>query len=119
MIDAEWAREFAKEWIEGWNSHDLDRIMSHYSDDFEMSSPLIIQLDLDASGTLKGKNAVRDYWQKGLARSPSLKFELIEVLTGVNSITLYYRRHTGNTAAEVLFFNEQRQVNKGAAHYGS
>jgi ketosteroid isomerase-like protein len=103
MIDAEWARQFAIEWIEGWNSHDLDRIMSHYSDDFEMTSPLIIQLKLDESGTLKGKNAVRDYWQKGLSMSPELHFELIDVFTGVNSLTLYYRRHTGKTAAEVLF----------------
>lgn len=40
MIDREWALEFARDWIESWNSHDMDRILSHYTDDFEMSSPL-------------------------------------------------------------------------------
>lgn len=35
------ANEFAAEWIEAWNAHDIDRILSHYTDDFEMNSPLI------------------------------------------------------------------------------
>ena len=43
MIDPQWATEFAQEWIDSWNSHDLDRILSHLSDDFEMKSPLILE----------------------------------------------------------------------------
>ena len=34
------AQAFADEWIEAWNSHDLDRILSHYSDDAELLSPV-------------------------------------------------------------------------------
>lgn len=43
MIDSAWSQEFAREWIAAWNAHDLERILSHYTDDFEMSSPLIIE----------------------------------------------------------------------------
>ena len=118
MIDSAWANEFATEWIAAWNSHDLDRILAHYTDDFEMISPLIIQRGLEASGTLKGKAAIRAYWQMGLAARPPLKFELVQTLTGVDSITLYYRRHTGKMAAEVLIFNADGLVVKGIAHYG-
>jgi len=117
MIDSTWAHQFAEEWIEAWNSHDLDRILAHYTDDFEMSSPLIVERMGEVSGTLKGKAAIRPYWQIGLAATPPLKFELIEVLVGVDSITLYYRRNSGKTAAEVLIFNAQGQVTKGMAHY--
>ncbi len=35
------ANTFAKEWLESWNSHDLDRILSHYSDDLEITTRLI------------------------------------------------------------------------------
>ena len=35
------AERFATDWIAAWNSHDLDRVLTHYEDDFEMSSPLI------------------------------------------------------------------------------
>jgi hypothetical protein len=118
MIDPVWARQFAEEWIEAWNSHDLGRILSHYSDDFEMTSPLIVERMHEPSGTLRGKDSVGAYWQIGLAATPPLKFELIDVFAGVNSITLYYRRASGRLAAEVLIVNEQGKVVKGMAHYG-
>jgi len=69
------------------------------------------------SGTLTGKDAIRPYWQMGLDATPPLKFELIEVFIGINSITLYYRRTNGKRAAETLVFNPQGKVIKGMAHY--
>ena len=39
---------WAKEWIEAWNAHDADRVLSHYADDFEMSSPYIVTLANEA-----------------------------------------------------------------------
>ena len=118
MIDSIWAQQFAEDWINAWNSHDLDRILAHYSDDFEMSSPKIIDRVNEKSGRLKGKAAIRPYWQIGLDASPPLQFELIEVLVGVDSIMLYYRRTNGKTAAETLIFNELNQVVKGIVHHG-
>jgi ketosteroid isomerase-like protein len=44
MISRGFGEEFAREWIEAWNSHDLDRVLSHYADDFTMSSPYIAQI---------------------------------------------------------------------------
>ncbi|MDQ6926152.1 MAG: nuclear transport factor 2 family protein, partial [Candidatus Eremiobacteraeota bacterium] len=38
MTGAE-ARAFAKSWIDAWNAHDIEGILAHYTDDFEMSSP--------------------------------------------------------------------------------
>jgi hypothetical protein len=89
LIEQTWANEFAKEWIDAWNSRYLDRILSHYVDDFEMSSPLIIELKRDASGVLRGKTAIRDYWAIGLAAVPPIQFELIDVHEGIdpNSVT--------------------------------
>lgn len=34
MIDTAFAEHFAHEWIEAWNSHDLEAVLSHYSDDY-------------------------------------------------------------------------------------
>jgi ketosteroid isomerase-like protein len=41
MITREFASHFADEWIASWNNRDLDRILSHYTDHIEMSSPHI------------------------------------------------------------------------------
>ena len=38
------AREFAREWIEAWNSHDLDTILSHYADGVVLTSPAAARL---------------------------------------------------------------------------
>jgi ketosteroid isomerase-like protein len=116
MIDKEFAEHFAAEWIDAWNSHDLDRVLAHYDDLFEMSSPVIIQIAREPSGTLKGKDAVGAYWAKALQLLPDLRFELLATLIGVDSITLYYRGHRG-LSAEVLHFSRDRKVVRAYAHY--
>ncbi|MBC7124495.1 MAG: hypothetical protein H5T24_02610 [Bacteroidales bacterium] len=31
--------KFAEQWIKSWNSHDLNEILSHYSDDIVITTP--------------------------------------------------------------------------------
>jgi hypothetical protein len=119
MIDLAWAREFANEWIAAWNSHDLARILSHYTETFEMSSPLIIERMQESSGTLKGKERVGRYWQQGLTAIPPLRFELIDVFAGVESITLYYHSVGRKMVCEVLFFDAERRIVRGVSHHGN
>ncbi len=115
MFSKDFTDNFAAEWIEAWNSHDLNQILSHYSDDFEMSSPYITQIVGEPSGTLKGKDAVGAYWTKALALMPTLRFELVSTLVGTESITLYYRG-ARDMAAEVFFFNSDYKITKACAH---
>jgi aryl-phospho-beta-D-glucosidase BglC (GH1 family) len=116
-MDNTFAEHFASDWIDSWNSHDLQRILSHYADDFEMSSPVIIQLANEPGGTLQGKTAVGAYWAKALQLIPDLRFKLITTLVGVNSIILYYQGAQGRLAAEVFYFNQDQKVTKAFAHY--
>lgn len=116
MIDREFADHFAREWIDSWNSHDLTRILAHYADDLEMTSPAIIQVAGEPSGVLRGKNAVGDYWAKALRLVPNLHFELLATLVGVNSVTLYYQGVRG-PAAEMFLFGADHQVRQAYAHY--
>lgn len=117
MIEKDFAEEFARDWIESWNSHNLDRILSHYSDQFEMFSPKIILIAGEPSGTLKGKDAVGNYWAKALNLIPDLRFELIALLIGVNSLTLTYKGAQGQLAAEVFHFAPDNKVTRAYAHY--
>lgn len=112
----DFAERFAKEWVEAWNAHDLDRVLSHYEDDFEMSSPIIRSLASEASGKLAGKPAIRAYWAKALATIPDLRFELLSALAGADSVVVCYRGHRG-LAAEVFHFAPSGKVRKAFAHY--
>ena len=117
MLDREWAVEFAEEWIDGWNSHDMDRILSHYSDDFRMSSPLIVARTGRADGALEGKRAVAEYWRPSLSLEPPLRFELLDVLVGVDRLTIYYRNVGRRIVAETLTFNEELLAVEGCSQW--
>ncbi|HXF07368.1 MAG: nuclear transport factor 2 family protein [Pseudomonadota bacterium] len=121
MIDAAFAQRFAAEWIAAWNRHDLDAILAHYADDFEMASPLIPRLAGEPSGRLRGKRRVGAYWARALTPpaltvAPRLRFELIGILTGVDSVALHYRSGRG-PAVEVFEFAPGGKVIRAAAHY--
>ncbi len=85
------AQQFAKIWIEAWNSHDMNAILSHYSEDIEITTPMIKMALGEGDGSLKGKEAVADYWRRALDKMPDLHFELYDVTEGVDSVALYYK----------------------------
>jgi len=111
-------RKFAKEWVEAWNSHDLNKILSHYESDFEMSSPVIKDIAKESSGKLKGIDAVKSYWSKALKMNPKLHFEIKNIFIGTNSIVLEYEGHRG-LSAETFTFNKNGKVIAASAHYES
>ena len=111
------AQKFAKEWIASWNSHNIEDILSHYSEDIEITTPMIkMALGVD-HGSLKGKEQVADYWKKALQKIPDLHFELYEITSGVNSVALFYKSVMDKKAIEVMFFNQDGKVNRMFAHY--
>ncbi|MBK6659697.1 MAG: nuclear transport factor 2 family protein [Proteobacteria bacterium] len=116
MLSREHAEHFAKEWIAAWNSHDLERILSHYRDDFVMASPRIAVIAGEASGILQGKDAVGAYWAKALALMPDLHFTLLACFVGADSVALHYEGVRG-PALEVFFFDDAGLVSRAAAHY--
>ncbi len=111
------AHRFAADWLDAWNAHHLPRILSHYSDDFEMRSPVIALITSNTEGCLQGKAAVGAYWEQALARFPDLHFELICTLVGVDSVVIHYVGATGQRVAESFAFNEAGLVCRAHAHY--
>lgn len=116
MITKEFAAEFTKDWIESWNSRDMEKILSHYHQDFVMSSPKIAAIANEASGVLYGKDKVAAYWNKALSLIPALKFKHINTFVGADSIIIYYEGVSG-LATEVFFFDSEGLVIKAAANY--
>ena len=110
-------KKFAIDWIESWNCHDLDRIMSHYADDVEVTTPMIKMAMGIESGTLQGKSSVRQYWQEAIKKVPDLHFELVESTVSIDSIAIYYKSVMNKMAIEVMLFDSNGKVSKVIAHY--
>lgn len=111
------ANEFARDWIEAWNSHDLDRILSHYSADIVLVSPVAARLTGDASGIVRGKDALRAYFQRGLELFPNLQFTLVDVMQGLSSVVLYYENQRGTKTGEFMEFDADGAVIRVVANY--
>ncbi|HEY7354577.1 MAG TPA: nuclear transport factor 2 family protein [Terriglobales bacterium] len=113
------ARKFAKNWIEAWNSHDLDSILSHYAAGVVLTSPVAAKLLNDPAGKVVGGKAVREYFQKGLELYPELSFELLDLMWGISSVVLYYRNQVGTKSGEFMEFDSEGKVVRVVAHYSS
>jgi hypothetical protein len=88
------AVEFAHEWVEAFNSHDLDRIMGHYAADVTLTSPFAAARGHD-QGTVRGTEELRAYLSAGLATNPQLRFDLKDVYAGVRSVVVHYEATFG------------------------
>lgn len=103
-IDLEQANEFADAWLRGWNDHDIDRLLDHFTDDVVFTSPVAAQLVDGSRGVVRGKAALRHYWSEGLRRVPDLHFEVVGVYLGVDVLVINYQNQRGNLVNEVLVF---------------
>ena len=116
MTKAE-AHAFAREWVAAFNSHDVERILSHYAESVELTSRLVTRVLGDPTGTVRGKPALRAYFTKALAAAPGLAFELLDVFVGVKSIALYFRSNVRGLQLEVVELDRNGQVVRVLVHH--
>lgn len=113
------AWKLANDWIAAWNAHDLDRIMTHYEDTVELTSPVAARLLGLPAGTVTGKANVRAYFQCGLEAYPELHFDLQDVFWGMNSMVLCYANQAGNRTAEFMELSANGKVARVVANYNA
>jgi ketosteroid isomerase-like protein len=113
------ALKLASEWIAAWNAHDLQRIMDHYEDDVELTSPVAAQLLGAPAGKVGGKENLRAYFARGLEAYPELRFELEDVLYGMSSVVLYYKNQKGTHTGEFMEVSANGKIARVAAHYSA
>jgi len=115
--DPTYCAALGKQWIDAWNSHDLDRILAFYADDSEMTSDKIPALGFDPTGTVRGKDRLRQYWTKGLELLPNLHFTLIDVYVSPDSLVVFYENERGAKICEYLRLNADGKIRQGSANH--
>jgi len=117
MLHEEQVRELADHWVKAWNSHDLDRIMAHYDDDVVLVSPVAVKVTGDPSGRVSGKAALRSYFERALDLYPNLRFDLVDVMWGLQSVVLYYTNQRGSKTGEYMEIGPSGKVSRVVANY--
>lgn len=104
-------------WVEAWNARDLERVLALYDEAAVMTSDRIPPMGFDASGTLRGKDALRAYWGKALGLLPELRFSLIDLFVSPDSVVVLYANERGKKICEYLRVNEAGLIVQGSANH--
>ena len=116
-LTAEDGARLAEEWIGAWNSHDVDRIIALYSPDVEFQTPTIIATMGIADGRVRGAEALREHFERGLERLPDLCFEHEQTYLGVRSLAIAYRWRDGTSVAELHEYDDAGLIARVQALY--
>jgi len=106
-----------REWVEAWNSRDLERVLTLYSDEAEMTSDRIPEVAGEPSGTLHGKDALRSYWGKVFTLIPNLHFTLIDTYVSPDSVVVFYQNDRGKRVCEYLRLDAAGKIRQGSANH--
>jgi len=93
-VSIEWIRDFARRWLEAWNSHEADRVLALMTEDIEYHD--------DAwPKTMRGHADVREFLESTWRGIPDMTFELVAgpyVIPGQPRAAFHWRgrgTHTG------------------------
>ncbi len=107
----------ARNWIDAWNSHKVEAIVSFYADDIEFIAPTVIKRWGKPDATLRGIDALREHVQRGLELAPGLRFDLEHIFTGPTGYSVLYHRDNGNRVVDVVELNEEGKARRVLAMY--
>lgn len=115
MLDPQRARELIDRWIAAWNRHDLQAVMAMIADDVVFESPFLVHMYGEPSGRLRGKRALRGWFERALA-NPDFRIDPpLHVFTCVDSIVLV-ERVNGTLAANVFTLDAAGRIARSAVH---
>jgi ketosteroid isomerase-like protein len=77
-MNREEANQFAHEWAAAWNRRDVEKVLEHFSEGVIFTSPTAFKIV--GAATVRGKPALREYWNQALAQIRSLQFSVERVL---------------------------------------
>jgi hypothetical protein len=98
--------EIASKWLKAFNEHDLETLLALYDDQAEHFSPKLKSLKPETNGLIKGKPALRAWWQDAFKRLPDLTYKEITITANQERVFMEYVRIVSGednmTVAEVL-----------------
>jgi hypothetical protein len=101
----------ANQWFDAFNDHNLEQLLSLYSDHAQHYSPKLKIRHPETNGLINGKNALRSWWQDAFNRLPTLNYELIRLTPYENRVFMEYIRHV--EGEEDLYVGEMLEIEKG------
>jgi hypothetical protein len=98
--------EIALKWFDAFNTHDLEKLLSLYSNTAKHFSPKLKIRKPETNGLVVGKDELRAWWQDAFDRLPTLNYIVTSLTANNNRVFMeYIRKAEGDEnmlVAEVL-----------------
>jgi ketosteroid isomerase-like protein len=104
--------DLVRDWLNAWNQKDIERLLKHYHDNVQFSSPTVTSRWNIESGKLEGKEALRKHFLKGFEEANHVEFKFLNVFYGVSGIVLVYRRGAAGMGADLITLDELGKVTR-------
>jgi len=101
----------ANKWFDAFNEQNLEELLSLYDDHAEHYSPKLKIRQPETNGLIKGKAALRSWWQDAFDRLPTLRYEVLRLTPHHDRVFMEYIRHVANE--EDLYVGEMLEVRNG------
>ena len=113
---------FVSSWIEAWNRRDVEAVLERFADDVEFTSP--VAQTVVGRGTVRGKAALRAYWEEALRQRNTSHFTLDHSIwdSDRRELAIIFLRNLDGEkrrACEVLQFDATGLVVRGEALHGA
>jgi nuclear transport factor 2 (NTF2) superfamily protein len=82
-------------WAAAWESRNPDKVAALYTRDATHASAVVRQIFPEAQASvLKGRDQIREYASRGMARFTTLRFEILSVVESDTGAAVEYLRHS-------------------------
>jgi predicted SnoaL-like aldol condensation-catalyzing enzyme len=110
----------AHKWFESFNNHNLEQLLSLYDEEAEHFSPKLKIRKPETNGLVKGKQALRDWWQDAFDRLPTLNYKVTSLTANADRVFMEYIRNVDGEPemliAEVLDVKENKIIASRVYH---
>jgi len=104
-------KQIATKWFEAFNAHDLEKLLSLYNDNAQHYSPKLKIRMPETQGLIKGKQALREWWQDAFDRLPTLQYDVIKLTADEDQVFMEYIRRVDGE--DDLSVGEVLQIDNG------
>lgn len=101
----------ANKWFDAFNTKSIDDLLALYHDNAEHYSPKLKVRQPETNGLIRGKDAMRTWWQDAFTRLPGLRYIVVRLTPYEDRVFMEYIRQV--PGEEDLYVGEMLEVENG------
>lgn len=113
-------KKIAIQWFDAFNQQNIDQLLDLYDENAEHYSPKLKVHKPETLGVIKGKPALRAWWEDAFQRLPNLRYEVLFLTAEDDRIFMEYIRQTPGEVdlrvGEVLTIKDGKIISSRVYH---